>query len=88
MGMGGEMFPDLWEGLFLKGLGKQVQQCTANERHIGQQIGVTGSGTILAHQGIAPPVIADFNSTPVSSDQPQPLLGAIVLRGQTREIMT
>ena len=82
MRMGGEAFAQFWEGLFLEGLGKQVKQSIANERYIGQQMGISRAGTILAHQSIAAPVIADFNSPPMSSDQPQPLLGSIVLGRQ------
>lgn len=81
-------FAQLWEGLFLEMLGEQVKQHIANERYIGQQMGVAGARTILAHQSIAAPVIADFNPTPVTSDQDQPLLGLILFGRQTREIIT
>ena len=44
-----EAFAQFWEGLLLKVLGEQGQQCIANEGDIGQQAGIAGARTILAH---------------------------------------
>jgi hypothetical protein len=77
--MGCEAFPQLWKGLFLKVVGEQMEQRVANEGQIGEQLGMAGSGTIFSHQGIASPVVADFDSAPVSANQSEPLLGLIVL---------
>lgn len=62
------MLAQLWEGLFLNMCGQDLQEGVANERHIGQQIGIARTGAIFSHQHIAPPVIADFNAAPVSTD--------------------
>ena len=56
-------------------IGKQGQQSTANDRQIGEQMGVAGARTVFAHQAISSPVITDFDPAPMSPDQMQPLLG-------------
>jgi hypothetical protein len=82
-GTGVEVLAELWEGLFLKVLGENLQECITKKRQIGQQIGLAGAGTIFSHQRVAPPVIADFNPTPVSADQIQPPLGLIFFGRRT-----
>ena len=85
--MRSEAFAELREGLLVNVLGEHGQQCIANESDVGQQGGISGAGTILAHQSITAPVIAVFDPTPVASDQSQPLLGAIVFGGKAGEVI-
>ena len=67
---------------------KDVEQCAANERQIGQEIGIAGTRLIFAHQHVAPPVIADFNPTPMPANQLQPLFGPILCGRCAREVIT
>ena len=68
-------------------LGKDWQQRTANQRQIGQEVGIAGAGTIFPHQDVATPMIADFDSAPMAANQPQPLLGLILLGQQAGEVI-
>lgn len=61
------------------GGGKQVQTDAAQGSEVGQGVGIAGSGSVLAHEGVTFPVIADFDSSPVSTDQRQPLGGAALI---------
>jgi len=83
-GTGVEVLAELREGVFLKVLGEDLQECVAKERHIGQQIGLARAGAIFSHHRVAPPVIAHFNPAPVSADQVQPPRGLIFLGRRTR----
>ena len=69
------MLFDDGEGHVGKVVGEEGEQGVAQEREIGEGIGVAGPGAILAPEGIALPVIADFNPGPVPADQPRPLRG-------------
>ena len=75
------------QGLLLKLIGEDLQQNAANERHIGQEVGMTRAGAIFAHQRVAPPVIADLHPAPVPTDQFQPLVRRIVLGGHVGEVI-
>jgi len=72
------MFADGWEGVFWKMFGQDSEQRTADDGQIGQQVGIAGAGSILAHQDITPPMIADFDSAPVTTDESQPLIRAVL----------
>ena len=61
------------------GGGKQVQTDAAQGSEVGQGVGIAGSGSVLAHEGVTFPVIADFDSSPVSTDQRQPLGGGALI---------
>ena len=87
-GTGEEAFEQCGQRLLLGGFSNDVEQCASNEREIGQEVGVTGTGSVLAHQRITPPMVADFNAAPVSADQLQPLFGVILLGQSARQIIT
>ncbi len=74
-----QVLAQLGQSTCVEVLGHDRQKRIANEGQIGQQIGVARARAIFSHQGIASPVIADFNPGPVSTDQIQPLLGPILL---------
>lgn len=84
MGAGVEVLAELWEGLFLKVIGDDMEQRVADQRYVGQQVRIPGAGTIFSHQRVAAPVIADFNPTPVSANQIQPFLGEVVFGRRAR----
>ena len=42
---------------------------------------------VFAQQNVASPVIADFDSTPVSADEFQPLLGPMLFGRRTRQVI-
>lgn len=78
---GSQLLTDLRQWPIRKVLGQQSQQATAQEGQVGQEAGVAAAGAVLAHEDIAPPVITDFDSAPVSANERQPL-GRTVLVGQ------
>ena len=78
---GSQLLTDLRQWPIREVLGQQSQQATAQEGQVGQEAGIAAAGAVLAHEGIAPPVITDFDSAPVSANEPQPL-GRTVLVGQ------
>ena len=61
-GTGEEAFEQCGQRLLLGGFSNDVEQCASNEREIGQEVGVTGTGSVLAHQRITPPMVADFDA--------------------------
>jgi hypothetical protein len=61
-----EQFAEGGEGLVEEVVGEDVEEGVANQRDIGEQEGVSGAGAVLALEGGAAPVIADFNAAPVA----------------------
>jgi len=82
-----ELFADLRQGTVWETLGEEGQQAAAEEREIGQEIGITTAGAIFPHEHIAPPVIADFHPAPVAASERQPLVGAVLFRGGAGKII-
>jgi len=68
-GAGTELFLDLWQSPGLEMYRQDCQQSVAQQRQIGQEVGLAAAGTVLAHEGIAPPMVADFHSGPMSANQ-------------------
>lgn len=68
-------------------IGEDGQQGAAKERHIGQEVGIAGARTIFPHQGVTPPVITDFDATPVSPNQVQPLMRLVLCRWGAGQIV-
>ncbi len=83
---GAESFAELREGLFAEAFGEEREEGVTDERQVGQQVGLARAGTVFAHQDIASPMIADFGSAPMSSDQVQPFLGRILIRWRAGEV--
>jgi len=74
-----EVFADFGQWAIGKVAGQEVQQGATQERQVGQQRGVAGTRAVFAHQGVAPPVVADFDPAPVAADESQPLLRAVLI---------
>jgi hypothetical protein len=74
---GVEVFADFRQGSVGEVLGQQGQQCTSEQGQIGKEVGVARAGTVLALDGIAAPVVADFHAGPVTRDEGLPLFRAI-----------
>ena len=68
-------------------IGEDGQEGVADKGHVGQEVGMAGAGAILPQQGVAPPVIADFDPAPVSPDQVQPACELIVPGRRAREVV-
>ncbi len=85
---GAESFAELREGMFAEAFGEEREEGVTDERQVGQQVGLARAGTVFAHQDIASPMIADFGSAPMSSDQVQPFLGRILIRWRAGEVVT
>lgn len=80
------MFLDLGQWLVGMVFGQQGQQRAADQGHVGQQVGVAAAGTILAQEGVAPPMIAHFHAAPVSADQGQPAFRPVFLGRGARKV--
>lgn len=83
-----ESFADFRQWAPGKLLLQEVQQRAADERQIREEIGVAGTRAVFAHEGVASPVIADFNSAPMAANQSQPLLRMVGLGRRTGKIET
>ena len=81
-----ERFEDGRERFVGEGIGQDTQEGTADESQIGQEVGLARMRLVFAQQNVAPPVIADFDSAPVSADEFKPLLGPILIGRRTREV--
>src|SRR5689334_8780789 len=69
-------------------MGSQTfEEDVANQCEIGQEVGIARAGTILAHERIAPPMVAILNPAPMATDQVQPSLRWIMFRRQTGQIV-
>jgi len=82
-----ELFADFGQGLLREVVGQEMQQRAAQECQVGQQVGLAGAGAVLAHGGVPPPVVANFDPAPVAADQGQPLLGAVLAGRGARQIV-
>jgi hypothetical protein len=85
--MGVKLFKDFRQRLVEVMALEQDQQSTADEGQIGQEVWVAAAGTVLPQDGIASPVIADFDSSPVPANVFKPLGGPILLRHRAGEII-
>ena len=85
--MGVKAFPNLGQWLVGAVFRQEGQQRVADQRQIGQQVGVAAARTVLAHQRIAPPVVADFDPAPVAADEFKPLLVAVFLGWGAGEVV-
>ena len=72
-GVGVELFLDDGERTAREVLREQGEQGAAQEREIGQGVGLTRPGAIFAPKDIALPMVADFHPGPVAADQRVPL---------------
>ena len=82
-----ERFEDRWERCVREVVCQDGEERIADEGQIGQEVGLARTRLVFAQQNVASPVIADFDSTPVSADEFQPLLGPILLGRGTRQVI-
>ncbi len=68
-------------------LGQEREERVAHDREIGQRGAGAGARTVLAPDGIAAPVIADFDATSVTADELLPLLRGAFLGGKTGQVV-
>lgn len=68
-------------------VGQQGQQGIAQEGQIGEEVGLAAAGAVLAHEGIAAPVIADFHPAPVAANALEPLAGLVLARPGARQVI-
>jgi len=64
---------DLREGEVGEVIGQEGEEGAAHEGEIGEGVGVTRARAVLAPEGVAAPVVADFDAGPVALDELQPL---------------
>ena len=72
-GAGVELFFDLREREAGEVLGEEREERTAEQSEIGEGAGVARAGAVFAPDGVAPPVVADFNAGPVALNEGEPL---------------
>jgi hypothetical protein len=65
---------------------EEDEQGVAQERKIGEGVGIAGAGAIFAPEGVALPVIADFHAGPVTADELLPLGGSALVGFSAGEI--
>jgi len=76
---GMELFEHLGQRAVWKLVGQEGQQGAAEEREVGQEIGVAAAGAVFAQKDIAPPVVADFHAAPVAANQGEPVQWAVLV---------
>ena len=69
-------------------VGEQGEEAVAQQREIGQRVWVASARTVFAHEGISPPVVADFNPAPVAADEFEPLGGIVLVGAGAGEVVT
>ena len=82
--MGVELFLDDGERTVREVLREQCEQGAAQEREIGERVGLARAGAIFAPKHIALPVVADLHSGPVAADERVPWCGASLVVCGTR----
>jgi len=65
---------------------QEGEQGAAQQREIGEGVGVAGAGAIFAPKDIALPMIADLDAGPMTADQRVPLGGPALAGFGTRQI--
>ena len=85
-GAGVEVFLDLGEGVIGKVIGQEGQEGTAQEGKIGQEVWFAGPGAVFPEEGVAAPVVADFDPAPVTADQAEPLRRGVLVGRSAGEI--
>lgn len=68
-------------------LGQDREQRIADEGHVGQEVWITTARLVFAEDDVASPMVADFHSGPVPTNQSQPLLGSVLLRRCAGEVV-
>jgi hypothetical protein len=71
--VGLEAFDGFGESLQPERVAHQGMRGVVEERESADDVGVAGTGAILAHDGVTLPVIADFGALPVAAHDGQPL---------------
>ena len=64
---------DVREGEVGEVVREKREERTAQEGEIGEETRMAGAGTVFAPDGVAAPMVADFNAGPVALDERQPL---------------
>lgn len=66
-------FLDLREGEVGEVIREEDEEGVAQQREIGEGVGVARAGAVFAPDGVAAPVVADLDPGPVALDEGQPL---------------
>ena len=66
---------------------EELEEAIAQEGERSDDIGVFASGFVLEQASVFAPVIADFDSAPVATDEAQPLFGRIPIDALGTEII-
>lgn len=78
---------DFWLRSTVELLSQAAEQCTADQRQVSQEIGIAGTGPVLSHQRVPPPVITNLHSCPMAADQVEPMGPRVLLRLGAREVV-
>lgn len=77
---------DLGQGLVWELVGEGSQERIAQECQVGQEVWVAAAGAIFFHERIPPPVIADFHTAPVATNQLEPMAGTVLAGRRTGQV--
>jgi hypothetical protein len=79
---------DLRLGALIELFGQSAQQGTSDNGQIRQEVWITGTRLILSHEHVPPPVIADFHSRPVPTNELKPFQPRVLVRFGAGEVIT
>ena len=75
-----EGFLDLGQRLVRKVVWEEGEQGAAQQREVGQEVGLAAAGAVFAQEDVASPVVADFHAAPVAANEGKPLVWLILFR--------
>ena len=82
-----EEFADLRQRSVREVIGEQGEEGVAQQREIGEGVWVASARAVFPHEGVSPPVVADFNSAPVPADEFEPLGGSVLVGAGAGEVV-
>ena len=74
-----EGFLDLGQRLVRKVVGEGGEQGAAQQREVGQEVGLAAAGAVFAQEDVPSPVVADFHAAPVAANQGEPVQWAVLV---------
>lgn len=67
--------------------GQEGQEGVADQGDVGEEVWVAAAGTILTQEGVAAPVVADFDSAPVAANEFEPVFIAVCVGRATGKVI-
>jgi hypothetical protein len=80
-GMGMKASANFWQGTVGEVIGQSTRSALRISARLASKLALRERRAVFAHQSIPSPVVADCNPAPVSPDQSQPLVRAVLFWG-------